>query len=123
MFAVPGNHDVPQKNLLTRLLRPYALYKRYIDASLEPFVEIGGVALLGLKTSRRITLDMNWSNGFLDKKQLRAIGPRFAEEAKQIHKGTAKERPIHGTATPQETKELAEEGVPFAALPKPELDS
>jgi 3',5'-cyclic AMP phosphodiesterase CpdA len=79
VFAVPGNHDVPQKNLLTRLLRPYALYKRYIDASLEPFVEIGGVALLGLKTSRRITLDMNWSNGFLDKKQLRAIGPRFAE--------------------------------------------
>ncbi len=70
VFAVPGNHDVPQKNLLTRLLRPYALYKRYIDASLEPFVEIGGVALLGLKTSRRITLDMNWSNGFLDKKQL-----------------------------------------------------
>ena len=79
VLAVPGNHDVPQKNLLTRLLRPYALYKRYIDASLEPFVEIGGVALLGLKTSRRITLDMNWSNGFLDKKQLRAIGPRFAE--------------------------------------------
>ena len=79
VFAVPGNHDVPQKNLVTRLLTPYALYKRYIDASLEPFVEVGGVALLGLKTSRRMTLDMNWSNGFLDKEQLRAIGPRFAE--------------------------------------------
>ncbi|HMA79608.1 MAG TPA: DUF1178 family protein, partial [Candidatus Binatia bacterium] len=51
------------------------------------------------------------------------VGPRFAEEAKQIHKGEAEERPIHGTATVTETKELAEEGVPFIALPKPELDS
>ena len=51
------------------------------------------------------------------------VGPRFAEEAKQIHKGEAEERPIHGTATLTETKELAEEGVPFIALPKPELDS
>lgn len=77
VFAVPGNHDVPQKNLFTRIAAPYALYKRYIDPSLEPFLEIGGVALLGLKTPRRITPDMNWSNGFLGKRQLRNIGTRF----------------------------------------------
>ena len=51
------------------------------------------------------------------------VGPRFAEEARQIHNGAAEERPIHGTATPAEAKELAEDGVPFVALPKPELDS
>jgi len=51
------------------------------------------------------------------------VGPRFAEEAKQIHKGDAEERPIHGTATLEEAKEMADEGVPFVALPKPELDS
>jgi len=51
------------------------------------------------------------------------VGSHFAEEARQIHKGTAQERPIHGTATKEQTKELAEEGVPFIALPKPELDS
>jgi hypothetical protein len=51
------------------------------------------------------------------------VGPRFAEEARQIHKGEAEERPIHGTATAKETEELAEEGVPFIRLPKPELDS
>src|SRR6188474_2365337 len=54
VFAVPGNHDVPQKNLIARIINPYALYRRYIDKSLEPFVEIGSVALLGLRTSRRI---------------------------------------------------------------------
>jgi hypothetical protein len=57
------------------------------------------------------------------KEHFEDVGPRFAEEAKQIHRGSAEERPIHGTATPQETKELAEEGVPFIALPKPELES
>jgi len=57
------------------------------------------------------------------KQNFEDVGSRFAEEAKQIHKGAAAERPIHGTATVSEVKELAEEGVPFMPLPKPELDS
>ena len=57
------------------------------------------------------------------KENFEDVGSRFAEEAKQIHKGEAEERPIHGTATVKEVKELAEEGVPFVPLPKPELDS
>jgi hypothetical protein len=57
------------------------------------------------------------------KENFEDVGPRFAEEAKQIHKGAADERPIHGTATPKEAKDLVEEGVPFVALPKPDLDS
>ncbi|HXG53225.1 MAG TPA: DUF1178 family protein [candidate division Zixibacteria bacterium] len=51
------------------------------------------------------------------------VGPRFAEEARQIYYGKAEERPIHGTATPEERSELEEEGVPFVTLPKPVLDS
>jgi hypothetical protein len=51
------------------------------------------------------------------------VGARFAAEARQIHKGEAEERPIHGTATVSEVKELADEGVPVLPLPKPELDS
>ena len=57
------------------------------------------------------------------KENFEDVGPRFAEEAKQIHKGDAEERPIHGTATGAEVKELVEEGIPFLPLPKPELDS
>jgi hypothetical protein len=57
------------------------------------------------------------------KQNFEDVGSKFAEEARQIHKGLAAERPIHGTATVQETRDLAEEGVPFVALPKPELDS
>lgn len=57
------------------------------------------------------------------KQNFEDVGERFAVEAREIHRGNAEERPIHGTATAQETKELAEEGVPFVTLPKPELDS
>ncbi len=51
------------------------------------------------------------------------VGPRFAEEARQIHHGKAEERPIHGTSTSEEREQLDEEGVPYTILPKPELDS
>lgn len=79
VFAVPGNHDVPQYNLVQRILRPYALYRRYIHNELEPILELGGVVLIGLRTSRRITPDMNWSNGFLDRKQIEALEGRLAK--------------------------------------------
>jgi 3',5'-cyclic AMP phosphodiesterase CpdA len=78
VFAVPGNHDVPQVNLLARLIRPYALYRRYINEDLEPFVELDGVAILGLKTPRRVPFDFNWSNGFIDRSQLSRLAERYS---------------------------------------------
>ncbi|HZD41262.1 MAG TPA: DUF1178 family protein [Terriglobales bacterium] len=57
------------------------------------------------------------------KENFEDVGSRFAEEARQIHSGKAEERPIHGTATHDERNALAEDGVPFATIPKPELDS
>ena len=77
VFAVPGNHDVPQINYFKRLVAPYAHYRKYIDRNLEPFVEIDGVAIAGLRTSRRLMLDYNWSNGYLDRGQLRALEGRL----------------------------------------------
>jgi hypothetical protein len=57
------------------------------------------------------------------KQNFEDVGARFADEARQIHHGKAEERPIHGTATAAEAAELAEEGIPHAIVPKPELDS
>ncbi len=47
------------------------------------------------------------------------VGERFAEEARRIHFGEAQERRIHGRATPDEVRSLAEDGIP--ALPLPAL--
>lgn len=57
------------------------------------------------------------------KQNFEDVGPRFAEEARQIHHGKSEQRPIHGTATAEEREALVEEGIPHAILPKPELDS
>lgn len=45
------------------------------------------------------------------------VGPRFAEEARRIHAGDADERPIRGTATPEERAALNEDGIDVMALP------
>jgi hypothetical protein len=47
------------------------------------------------------------------------VGDQFADEARKIHHGDAEERGIYGEATKKEAKELSDEGVPFAAIPKP----
>ena len=46
------------------------------------------------------------------------VGDRFADEARRIHEGESEERPIRGTATPQEREALAEEGIAVVALPE-----
>lgn len=48
------------------------------------------------------------------------VGDRFAEEARRIHYGETKERGIRGHTTPEEARELVEEGIELVALPIPE---
>ena len=49
-------------------------------------------------------------------------GDAFAARALAMHKGEEEPAPIHGTSTPDERALLREEGVPFVALPIPEID-
>lgn len=45
------------------------------------------------------------------------VGPRFPEEARKMHYGEAEHRSIYGIASPEDAKELHEEGIPFSPLP------
>jgi hypothetical protein len=45
------------------------------------------------------------------------VGPHFPEEARKIHYGEAEHRSIYGEASPEEAKELHEEGIEFHPLP------
>ena len=47
------------------------------------------------------------------------VGDQFAEEARKMHYGEAKSRPIYGEATVQESQKLQDEGVSFVCLPLP----
>ena len=50
-------------------------------------------------------------------KNARYVGPRFPEEARKIHYGEAEHSSIYGEASPEEAKQLHEEGIEFHPLP------
>jgi hypothetical protein len=45
------------------------------------------------------------------------VGGQFPAEARKMHYGEAEHRPIYGEASPQEARELIEEGIEVAPLP------
>jgi len=47
------------------------------------------------------------------------VGDRFAEEARRIHYNESPERGIRGVASPDEARELADEGIEVFAFPLP----
>lgn len=55
-IVVPGNHDVPMHNPLTRFLQPLDKYRRYITNDLQPFYADEEVAILGINTARSLTV-------------------------------------------------------------------
>lgn len=49
------------------------------------------------------------------------VGQKFAEEARKMHYGDAEHRNIRGQASPEETKELLDEGIAVMPLPLPDV--
>jgi len=74
VLGVPGNHDVPLYDVLRRFLSPLARYRRFIDDSLCPFVELPGIAVLGINTARSLT----FKDGRINKDQVDFIRETFA---------------------------------------------
>jgi len=76
-FAVPGNHDVPARNLLRRLINPYGWYRKHIAQELEPIIEQNGVVIAGIRTSRRARAELNWAHGSISRGQLERLATRL----------------------------------------------
>ena len=74
VLGVPGNHDVPLYDVLRRFLSPLARYRRFIDETLCPFVELSGVAVLGINTARSLT----FKDGRINADQVQFIRDTFA---------------------------------------------
>ena len=47
------------------------------------------------------------------------VGDAFPEKARAMHLGEIEQRPVHGRATIEEARSLADEGVPLLPLPLP----
>ena len=71
VLGVPGNHDVPLYDVLRRFLSPLTRYRRFIDDTLCPFIEMPGAAVLGINTARSLT----FKDGRINDEQMR-LHPR-----------------------------------------------
>lgn len=76
-LSVPGNHDVTPYHLIERFTRPWARWRRYVSAELEPDWSGEGVAVVGINTARRLRLGLDWSHGSVSRGQMKALAKRF----------------------------------------------
>jgi 3',5'-cyclic AMP phosphodiesterase CpdA len=90
VLAVPGNHDVPLYDVLRRFLSPLARYRRFIDDSLCPFVELTGVAVLGINTARSLT----FKDGRINQDQVAFIRDTFARTPSEIFRILVTHHPL-----------------------------
>jgi 3',5'-cyclic AMP phosphodiesterase CpdA len=74
--VVPGNHDVPLYRIIERFLRPFDLYRQYINPDLDGIYRLNGAIVVALNSTaprRAIT------NGRIQRWQLEMAGRALAE--------------------------------------------
>lgn len=54
--VVPGNHDVPLYDLITRAVAPFRAYRQHFATDLEPFFIDPEIAIQGVNTARVLTI-------------------------------------------------------------------
>ena len=74
------------------------------------------------KLKKRVKLEKKIKKELLDfrryiEKNCKNVGENFTQEARKIHYDKKKSKGIYGKATPEETKELIEEGIDVATIP------
>jgi 3',5'-cyclic AMP phosphodiesterase CpdA len=74
VIGVPGNHDVPLYDVIRRFFSPLTRYKRFVDDMLCPYIELPGVAVLGINTARSLTV----TEGRINREQMEMIRETFA---------------------------------------------
>ena len=68
-IVVPGNHDVPLHNLVSRFARTLDRYMRYITSDLQPVFVDSEIAAAGVNTARALT----WKDGRISRWQLEKL--------------------------------------------------
>jgi 3',5'-cyclic AMP phosphodiesterase CpdA len=99
VLGVPGNHDVPLYDVLRRFLSPLARYRRFIDESLCPFVELPGIAVLGINTARSLT----FKDGRINRDQVAFIRESFARTASHALRIVVTHHPLFALEVGAET--------------------
>jgi 3',5'-cyclic AMP phosphodiesterase CpdA len=100
VLGVPGNHDVPLYDVLRRFLSPLTRYRRYIDETLCPFIELRGVAVLGINTARSLT----FKDGRISKEQVEFIRETFSRTDPDATRVLVTHHPLYAVPVGEEVE-------------------
>ena len=103
VLGVPGNHDVPLYDVLRRFLSPLNRYRRFIDDSLCPFVELPGIAVLGINTARSLT----FKDGRISHEQIAFIRQTFARAPSEAVRVVVTHHPLFAVPIGEEVERAA----------------
>jgi 3',5'-cyclic AMP phosphodiesterase CpdA len=68
-IVVPGNHDVPLHNVVSRFVRPLEKFRRIITKDVLPTYVDEEIAVIGIDTSRSLTI----KGGRINKRQIESV--------------------------------------------------
>ncbi|HLN07977.1 MAG TPA: metallophosphoesterase family protein, partial [Xanthobacteraceae bacterium] len=117
-IVVPGNHDVPLYNVVARMLRPLARYRRCISGDLEPFYADDEIAVLGVNTARSLT----FKNGRINRQQVDRSCARFAPCGPGVTRIIVTHHPFDVPATGDTHGLLGRAGMAMAAFARHGVD-
>jgi 3',5'-cyclic AMP phosphodiesterase CpdA len=89
-IVVPGNHDVPLHNVLTRFLRPLDKYKRYITDDLQPAYVDDEIVVVGVNTARSLTV----KGGRINENQVARIREKLCGSGDDLVKAVVTHHPF-----------------------------
>ena len=94
VLAVPGNHDISPYHLVQRFTRPYARFRRWIDAEIEPTYIDDELIVVGLNSARRWGPSLNWAHGRLSRRQVARAARRLKITPKSSFKIAVLHHPV-----------------------------
>lgn len=74
VLVLPGNHDIPLFDLVTRFVAPYRNYRRHFGTELAPLWHNGQVAVLGFNSTHRL----RHKNGVIAPDDVEMVASRLA---------------------------------------------
>ncbi|MGH8563092.1 MAG: metallophosphoesterase family protein [Gammaproteobacteria bacterium] len=90
-IVVPGNHDVPMRNLFARFFRPLAKYRHYITEDLAPFYRDEEIMVVGINTARSLTI----KGGRINETQIEMLRERLSDGGGEMVRILVTHHPFH----------------------------
>jgi 3',5'-cyclic AMP phosphodiesterase CpdA len=119
VLGVPGNHDVPLYDVLRRFLSPLARYRRFIDENLCPFVELPGLAVLGINTARSLT----FKDGRINQDQVAFIRDTFSRAPRDAFRVLVTHHPLFALPVGEElTRAIGRQELALDAIQEAGVD-